>query len=105
MKIAKRFHIRPSVASDPTVRIALGTTERPLMVCAILDFKRAAYGEIEHFKSVFIDDQHHDWSFDEKTGELRYYSHAVRAARMCEDEGDEVERVDIIIIYEFEPDK
>ena len=43
-----------------------------------------------------------DPEFDKEAGELRYYSHALPSAIMAESCGDDVERMPIIVIYEFE---
>ena len=103
MKIAKRFELFPAVASDPRVRIKARSKEVPLMVAVVLDWDRVILTrEIKHHETVFIDDRFHDWDFDKEAGELRYYSHALPSAIMAESCGDDVERMPIIVIYEFE---
>lgn len=43
-------------------------------------------------------------TFDQRAGvEAGFYSHALPSAIMAESGGDAVERMPIIIIYEFEP--
>lgn len=104
MKIAKRFEVYRDVTSDPRVKLKpiWYKGEKPLMVALVLDLNRVLAGEIEHHKSVFIDDRFHDWDYNEKTDELRYYAHSLGSAIMAESCGDEVERGMIVAIYEFQ---
>lgn len=105
MKTAKDYLILRGVASDYRTTIPLGCDKAPVMVGVLLDESALVEtGQIVHHKTIFIDDRFHDWEYVAKDKSIRYYSHAIQAASLAETP-DEVERCDIVVVFEFEPKK
>ena len=84
-RVAKQFQILRNVEAN--ARIAIPCAQEPKCVATLINEPEFSLAhEIEHNKSVFLEDRNHDWSWTE--GELRYYSRVAQVA-------------DVLLVFEF----
>jgi len=87
MLVATRYEILRDVQANGRVSIPLA--EKPVRVATMLDEKQFNHlaGAMSHQTTVFLEDQHHDWQWDE--GQFRYYTRVAQ-------------RADVLIAYEVQ---
>lgn len=87
MLVATRYEILRDVQANGRVPIPLA--EKPVRVATMLDEKQFNHlaGVMSHQTTVFLEDQHHDWQWDE--GQFRYYTRVAQ-------------RADVLIAYEVQ---
>ena len=76
-RVALEFHILRG--AEANARIAIPCARKPKLVATMInepEFNRAQV--IEHNATVFVEDRHHDWSWEH--GVLRYYSRVAQVA-------------------------
>lgn len=84
---ATRFEILRGVTVSGLASTPL--PEKPLRVCTLIN--EAAFNEehlLEHHKTVFFEDQIHDWNWQD--GKFRYYTRVAES------------KADVVIVYEEE---